>query len=121
VAVAACVVVTRVAVVRKRPQVVEVDGGHHFTFDALYGFDQRAVNNSLHHDVSKEKYAVEQGISMLRIEVDSVRRDLWQPIAESLIKDAIDEDASQIVRHSRGNHYSTGIYADIRKGTSIEV
>ena len=100
---------------------VEVDGGHHFdpTFRYRKMVASRAAE-SMEHDIRKEVYAASQGVPMLRLDTDVVRKNkmTWNGWLQGRVTACLEGNLGPGI-HRLGPSYATGPYALMRVGNQL--
>lgn len=103
--------------------VIEVDGGYHFSCSAPKG-RRLEENRCQENDVIKEQWCVDQGIPMVRIScriIHTKPKSTWLPLLKVAYEDAVTGTFRGIRRIADNNCYRSGVYANRRVGTSLEV
>jgi hypothetical protein len=104
---------------------IEADGPHHFNRGFSYGGGVTSGDaHTFEHDFAKEAHVLDLNSSMARLEVRTVFRNKanWKCWLQAKIEAAVEGRlASGIYRlSSSGNHYVTGEYAELRRGTRLD-
>lgn len=102
---------------------IEIDGRHHFDSDFHYHPSDNRNRNTFEHDVLKEEDTLNHGVSMARLETDTVARDKanWKAWLQGKIEAAVNRELpNHIYRLSTRDQYVSGEYAERRKGLRID-
>lgn len=93
---------------------VEVDGLHHFQRGWTYGAN--STNNAMEHDISKELYAMSNGIPIARVQTSVVHRNLleWNRWLQGIANVAM-EDKIELGVYRLGSGYFCGEYQMLRQ------
>ena len=102
---------------------IELDGIQHFT-DGRLGTTGIKNATTMENDLDKEVGVVERGVPMLRVFQDDMwnNRIDWKRLLVSTIKTALHGDLPvKVHRQPDQPLYTTGKYADLRKGSTVDV
>ena len=98
---------------------IEVDGGHHFGGGFSTLSDR---NHTEEHDLIKERFCIQNGLPLIRLEVDTVRFDRvdWRSWLSSAFRALLSSDSSRmLICLSSSNHYRCDRYVASRLSDSI--
>ena len=98
---------------------IEVDGGHHFG-GGFHSLKDR--NYTEEHDLRKERFCIQRGFPLIRLEVDTVRyeRADWRSWLSSAFRALLSSDSSHMLLcMSSSNHYRCDRYVASRLSDSI--
>ena len=100
---------------------VEVDGCYHFQEQPKT--HRRRSNTSPCHDLIKEKWAISNGISMVRVSNTTVNAtSKWAEITEETLIDVMKHPTSPFVKRiAIDTCYAKSVYSRLRLGTELEV